>query len=58
LKNSQADNFTLCLWVLVKNAMEKEISKGQIVPRQSLKNLRKSACQRGLSQKGALSTLN
>ena len=26
LKNTQADNFTLCLWVLVKDAIEKEIS--------------------------------
>jgi hypothetical protein len=28
LKNTQADNFTLCLWVLVKVAIEKEISQG------------------------------
>ena len=28
LKNTQADNFTLCLWALVKDAIEKEISKG------------------------------
>jgi hypothetical protein len=27
LKNTQADNFTLCLWALVKDAIEKEISK-------------------------------
>jgi hypothetical protein len=28
LKNTQADNFTLCLWALVKDAIEKEISQG------------------------------
>ena len=28
MKNTQADNFTLCLWVLVKDAIEKEISQG------------------------------
>ena len=28
LKNTQADNFTLCLWVLVKDAIEKVISQG------------------------------
>ena len=27
LKNTQADNFTFCLWTLVKDAIEKEISK-------------------------------
>ena len=27
LKNTQADNFTLCLWVLIKDAIEKEISQ-------------------------------
>ena len=28
LKNTQADNFTLCLWALVKDAIEKVISQG------------------------------
>jgi hypothetical protein len=59
LKNTQADHFTFCLWALIKDVIEKEISQGSdSIPRQRLKNLRKSDCQRGLSQKGALSTLN
>ena len=28
MKNTQADNFTLCLWALVKDAFEKEILQG------------------------------
>jgi hypothetical protein len=28
LKNNQANNFTLCLWVFIKDAIEKEISQG------------------------------
>ena len=28
LRNTQADNFTLCLWALIKDAIEKVISKG------------------------------
>ena len=27
LRNTQADNFTLCLWVLVKDAIDEEISQ-------------------------------
>jgi hypothetical protein len=27
LKNTQADNFTLCYWVLIKDAIEKDISQ-------------------------------
>ena len=27
MKNTQADNSTLCLWVLIKDAIEKEISQ-------------------------------
>jgi hypothetical protein len=57
-ENTQADNFTLCLWVLLKDAIDEKTSLHQRVPRQSLTNLRKNTCHRGLSQKRALSTLN
>ena len=46
LKNTQADNFTLCLWVLIKDAIDEETTQ------ESLKNLRKNTCQEGFLRKG------
>ena len=58
LKITQADNFTLCLWALVKDAIEKVISKGLDSSQAELDQSQEGQFQRGSSQKRVLSTLN
>jgi hypothetical protein len=57
LKITQADNFTLCLWALVKDAIEKVISKGLDSSQAELDQSQEGQFQRGSSQKRVLSTL-
>ena len=55
MKNTQADNFTLCLWVLVKVAIEKEISQGSDSTQAELEESQEeSLSERTFSERGPL----
>jgi hypothetical protein len=55
LKNIQADNFTLCLWVLIKDAIEKEISKGSDSTQAELEESQEECLsERTFSERGPL----
>ena len=55
LKNTQADNFTLCFWALVKDAIEKEISKGSDSTQAELEESQEECLsERTFSERGPL----
>ena len=55
LKNTQADNFTLCFWALVKDAIEKEISKGSDSTQADLEEFQEECLtERTFSERGPL----
>jgi hypothetical protein len=55
LKNTQADNFTLCLWALVKDAIEKEISQGSDSTQTELEESQEECLpERTFSERGPL----
>ena len=58
MRTTQADSITLCLWVLIKDDIDEETSKALANAQGELEEFRKNACQRGLSQRKALLTLN
>ena len=57
LKITQADNFTLCLWVLVKDAIEKVLSKGSDSTQAELVESQEECLpERPFSEKGHLNS--
>ena len=57
MKITQADNFTLCLWALIKDAIEKEISKGSDSTQAELEESQEERLsERTFSEKGPLYT--
>jgi hypothetical protein len=55
LRNSQADNFTLCLWVLVKDAIDEEISQASDSTQTELEESQEERLsERTFSEKGPL----
>ena len=57
LKITQADNFTLCLWVLVKDAIERVISQGSDSTQAELdESQEEHLSERVFSEKGPLNS--
>jgi hypothetical protein len=57
LKITQADNFTLCLWVLIKDAIEKVISQGLDITQVELNESQEERLsERVFSEKGPLNS--
>ena len=57
LKNTQADNFTLCLWALVKDAIERVISQGSDSTQAELDESQEECLsERVFSEKGPLNS--
>ena len=57
LNNTQADNFSLCLWALVKDTIEKVISKGSDSNQAELvESQEEQLSERAFSEKGPLNS--
>ena len=55
MKNTQADNFTLCLWALIKDVIEKEISQGSDSTQAEIEESQEERLsERTFSEKGPL----
>jgi hypothetical protein len=53
LKITQADNFTLCLWALIKDAIEKVISQGSDSTQAELDESQEEHLSESLLRKGS-----